>query len=115
VYKDHSPGAIKVYATTPSAFGQEHEQLLGWFAEAAATLLGAAQAPEAPVRLSAALKATLASRETVGLAAGVLMARDHLDPAAARTALLERARTQGRRVGQVAAEILAAELEAAPK
>ncbi len=105
----HTLGALKVYATTPSAFGETEERLLGLFAEAAATLLGAAQTTEVPVRLSAALKTALATRETVGLAAGVLMAREDLDPEAARTALLEQARAQGRRVVEVAAGILATE------
>jgi GAF domain-containing protein len=106
VYRSHALGALKVYATAPAAFGEAEERLLGLFADAAATLLGAAQTTDAPVRLSASLKAALATRETVGLAAGVLMAREHLDPESARSLLLEQAHAQGRRVAEVAAEIL---------
>jgi GAF domain-containing protein len=111
VHRGQALGALKVYATTPAAFGEAQERLLGLFADAAATLLGAAQTTDAPVRLSAALKAALATRESVGLAAGVLMAREHLDPEAARSLLLERARAQGRRVVEVAAEVLDRESE----
>lgn len=106
VYRGRELGALKVYATAPGAFGDAEERLLGLFADAVATLLGAAQSTEAPVRLSASLKAALASRETIALVTGVLMARDQLSPEAARALLLERARTEGRRVGEVAAEVL---------
>jgi GAF domain-containing protein len=106
-YRGHSRGAMKVYATTAGAFGDAEQQVLGLLAEAAATLLGVAQPVDAPVRLSASLKSAMHSREVIGLAVGVLMAREHLDPAAGRSLLLERARAQGRSVAQVAAEILA--------
>jgi len=112
VYRGQALGALKVYAATPAAFGHAEERLLGLFADAAATLLGAAQPAQAPVRLSAALKKALGTREKVGLATGVLMARQHLDPEAARSVLLEEARARGRGVAQVAAEIL--DREAAP-
>jgi GAF domain-containing protein len=108
VYQGHSLGALKVYARSPDAFGDTEQHLLGQLADAAATLLGAAQPIETPVRLSATLKAALASRDTVELAAGVLIAQDHLDPETARSVLLERARAQGRRVAEVAAEVLEA-------
>jgi GAF domain-containing protein len=110
VHRGHILGALKVYSTTPAAFGDAEQRLLGLFADAAGTLLGAAQSVEAPVRLSAALQAALASRETVGLATGVLMARERLGPEAARSVLLERARAQGRKVTQLAAEVLNREL-----
>lgn len=109
VHRGRTLGALKVYANAPEAFGETEERLLGLLADAAATLLGAAQTHDAPVRLSGALKTALATREVVGLAAGVLMAREHLGPEAARSALLETARTQERRVAEVAADVLAAE------
>jgi GAF domain-containing protein len=113
VYRGRALGAMKVYAASPAAFGDPEQRLLGLLADAAATLLGAAQPVDAPVRLSATLKDAMASRERVGLATGVLMARQRLGPEAARSVLLEEARTQGRPVAQVAAEILDREAEAA--
>lgn len=100
-------GALKVYAPSPHAFDQEDERLLELLADAAATLLGSAQASGAPLRLSNALKKALESRETIGLAAGVLIATHHLEPEAARAELLRRASSEQRRLVDVAAEILA--------
>ncbi|MFW6186637.1 MAG: GAF domain-containing protein [Actinomycetota bacterium] len=65
-----------------------------------------AAAADAPVRLSASLKAALQSRETVALAAGVLMSRRGLDAEAAREALLADARARGRSVAESAADVL---------
>jgi GAF domain-containing protein len=106
-YRGRSRGAMKVYATTVGAFGDTEQQVLGLLAEAAATLLGVAQPVDAPVRLSASLKAAMHSREVIGFAVGVLMAREHLSAEAGRSLLLERARAQGRGVAEVATEILA--------
>ncbi len=108
IYRGRSPGAMKVYATTPNAFGATEQRLLGLLAEAAGTLLGVAQPVDAPVRLSTAMKDALVSRDLIGLATGVLMARHHLDPEAARSVLLHQAQTQARPMAQVAAEILEA-------
>jgi GAF domain-containing protein len=105
-HRDRSLGALKVYATTPGAFGDDDGRLLQLLAEAMAVLMGAAQPADAPVRLSEALKAALHSRETIALASGVLMSRDGLGVEDARLALLELARSAGRPVVDVAAEVL---------
>lgn len=115
VHRRHGLGAMKVYAAAPGAFGDAEVRLLGLLADVAATLLGAAQPVEAPVRLSASLRETLRSRETVALATGVLMARDRLGPEAARSALLSRARGDGRRVVEVASAVLAQEQVEGPE
>lgn len=105
-YGGRSIGAMKVYAGTPHAFGATEEKLLDLLADAAATLLGAAQPADAPVRLSASLQSVLQSRETITLATGVLMARRDVDAAAARAFLIEQARAEGRPMVAVAAEVL---------
>lgn len=99
-------GAMKVYATTPAAFGDGEEQLLGLLAAAAATLLGAAQTREAPQRISDGLKAALHDRQTVAVATGVLMERHDLDQDSAQQRLLHDARTQGRPLVQTAGQVL---------
>lgn len=106
IYKQQHPGALKVYATTPNAFEDADEQMLALISGAVATLIGAAQPADAPTRLSDSLKTALRSRDTVALACGVIMAREGLGHDAARAALLDRARTQGRRVTDVAAEVV---------
>lgn len=105
-YRAESLGALKVYARAPAAFGDEDEVLLGALAEAAAILLGAAQPVDAPERFSGSLQAALRSRETITLAAGVIMAQEHVDAETARSALAHQARQQGQRMVEVAAEVL---------
>lgn len=94
---------MKVYAHAPAAFGQTEQRLLGLLAETATTLLEATPPVSAPARQHTAAQQ---ERDTVAAATAVLMTRDHLDPAAAPTALLELARTQGRRLIDVAAHVL---------
>lgn len=57
--------------------------------------------------MSKSLEKALETRDSIALATGVLMVQDHLDPEAARMALLQRASTQRRRMVDVAHEILA--------
>lgn len=99
-------GTLKAYATAPGAFGEAEERLLGLLADAAATLLGAAPVVDAPLCQSAPWEEALDSRELVGLAAAVLMARDHLSPETARAALVEEAGTQDRGVAEVATAVV---------
>lgn len=106
IYRGCHVGALKVYAAEPNAFGETEVHLLGLLADAAATLLGTAPSIDSPVRLSKALTEALTTRDTIGLAAGVLMAQEHLSRDVARIRLLERARTSNRRVIDVASEIL---------
>ncbi len=106
IYRGRHVGALKVYAAEPHAFGETEVHLLGLLADAAATLLGTAQSVESPVRLSKALTDALSTRDTISMAAGVLMAQEHLSRDVARIRLLERARTSNRRVLDVASEIL---------
>lgn len=99
-------GALKAYATAPEAFGDADIRLLELLADAIAVLMGSAQSADAPARLSSALKASLQSRETIALASGVLMSREGLSGSESRLALLERARSGGRTMLQVATEVL---------
>lgn len=105
-YRGRALGALQVYARAPAAFGDAEEKLLGLLADAASTLLGAAQPVDAPVRLSASLQSALESRDTITLATGFLMAQEDLDAVAAKAWLIEEARVQGRRMVQVAADVL---------
>ena len=106
LYQGRCLGAMKVYATTPEAFGDGDEEVLGLLAEAAATLLGAAQTREAPQRISDGLKAALHDRQTVAVATGVLMERHGLDLDSAQQRLLDDAREQDQPLVQTAGQIL---------
>ncbi|MHC5560667.1 GAF domain-containing protein [Kocuria sp. U4B] len=103
VHQGQVLGALKVYAAAPSAFGAAEERLLGLLAQAVATLLAATPPVEAPAPRPAPVQQ---ARATVEAATEVLRTREDLDPAAARAALLELARTQQRPLGEVATQVL---------
>lgn len=90
-----SPGALKVYALRPGAFGKESAELLELLGGAAATVLTSVQASDAPHRIGEALRRSLDSRDTVARACGALMQRHGIDQDAAMRMLLGRARTSG--------------------
>ncbi|MFI7480812.1 GAF and ANTAR domain-containing protein [Kocuria sp. M1R5S2] len=99
-------GAMKVYAREPGVFTEDDEGTLGLLAGAVAVLLGCAQPTDAPHRLSESLQSTLADRQEVGVAVGVLMERHGTDVQEARAALLDEALLQDRPLAQVARQTL---------
>jgi transcriptional regulator with GAF, ATPase, and Fis domain len=106
VFKARRVGALKIYSTRADAFGVEDEHRLLLLAEAAGTLLGAAQGPDAAQQLTAGLQAALADRQAVEAATGVLMERHRVDHGAARSQLIETSRLHGVPMAQLAREIL---------
>jgi GAF domain-containing protein len=70
---DRRLGAMKVYAAEPNAFNKQTELLLKRLAASAAALLGHVQTAETPQRISRELAVALTSRDTIGLAKGILM------------------------------------------
>lgn len=106
VFQDRCLGAMKVYATVTHAFTGQEEQQLGLVAAAAATLLGAAQATDAPRRLSAELQAGLAERQAIDRATGMLMEQRATDPDDAHAVLITASLAQGRPMVEVARQIL---------
>lgn len=118
-------GVLTVYATTPGAFGAPEERVLGLLAGVAATLLGAApltdappvdappvDAPpvDAPAPRTTPWEETVDPYELTGLAVGVLMAREHLSPGAARAVLAEATSAQGRGLAEAATAVVDAAL-----
>lgn len=99
-------GALKVCAPTADAFSDQDEHMLGLLACAAATLLGAGQATDAPQRLSDALQEELRDRQSVDMAVGILMERCDLDQGPARALVQEQALRSGRPVPELARRIL---------
>lgn len=85
---DEPLGAMKVYAEAPGAYDERAERRLTLFAGQAAVLLANMVSHEAARRLSDQLKDALRSRDLIGQAKGVLMARENLDEAAAFTMLV---------------------------
>ncbi|MEG9249987.1 GAF and ANTAR domain-containing protein [Arthrobacter sp. Soc17.1.1.1] len=98
-------GAMKVYSDTIDAFTNEDRRLLINLARSAATLLGHIQATDTPQRISDDVKASLAERDTIGIARGILMERFDLDRQAAMSHLIDLATDTNTTIGSMAAMI----------
>lgn len=100
-------GAMKVYSTEPSAFDESTEQALLRFAVPAAALLSHVQTIETPQQIRSELTEALQTRDTIGMAKGILMARLGIDDRAAFRELVARAVAGRRSVSEVAAGLTA--------
>lgn len=101
-----SLGAMKVYATVPSAFGEMDRTRLTSLSVAASALLGHVQTSESSTRISSELRESLRSRDLVGIAKGMLMQREGLTEAEALRAMTSRARATGVSFRQLTTEIV---------
>jgi len=99
---DAALGAIKVYAHRPHAYGGRAERVLTMFAAQAAILLKNIQSYETAQRLSDELRGALRSRDLIGMAKGVLMARDGVDEDVAFAILASTAQREHKRLKDVA-------------
>jgi GAF domain-containing protein len=106
LHGDGALGALKVYSSVPSAFDEQAERLLGMLAVPAATLLANVQTAEAPRRLTDALKEALGSRNSIGLAKGMLMERHSIDEEQAMSVLLRAARSRRLPLARVAEQVV---------
>lgn len=88
-------GALKIYSALPGQYDGDTGRTLSLFAGTAATLLAHIQGSEAPLRMSAELKATLASRDTINRACGVLMERHGITHDQALQQMINNARAAG--------------------
>ncbi|MHA7283894.1 GAF and ANTAR domain-containing protein [Arthrobacter sp. TMS2-4] len=98
-------GAMKVYSNTADAFSDEDRRLLINLARSAATLLGHIQAHDTPQRISNDVKASLAERDTIGVARGILMERLDMDRQVAMNHLINLATDANTTIGIMAARI----------
>jgi GAF domain-containing protein len=98
-------GAMKVYSAVPDAFSDEDQRLLSGLAHSAAALLGHIQASDTPQRISDEVKESLANRDTIGIARGILMERHGIDKQAAMDQLIETASQANTTIGAQAALI----------
>lgn len=99
-------GAIKVYSDLPAAYGARAEHLISVFAAQAAVLLGNAQSFEQANRLSDELRDALGSRDQIGIAKGILMARHGVEEATAFVMLASAAQREGKTLRDTAQELI---------
>jgi GAF domain-containing protein len=105
VRANESIGAMKVYSSSPNAFSEVDQRLLANLAKSAAALLGHVQASDTPQRISDTVKESLASRDTIGIARGILMERHDLDRDEALTRIATLSGAERVSMGDTAASI----------
>jgi GAF domain-containing protein len=105
LHKQTGLGAMKVYSDHVGAFSKADQELLMNLARSAAALLGHIQASDTPQRISNDVKASLADRDAIGIARGILMERLNLDKQAAMNHLIDTATETNTTITEVAALI----------
>jgi GAF domain-containing protein len=103
---DVALGAIKVYADRPSAYDARAEGVLTLFAAQAAILLANVQSYEKAQRLSGELRDVLRGRDVIGMAKGVLIARNSVDEDVAFAMLTSTAQREHRKLRDVAQSLI---------
>ena len=100
-------GTLDVYATEPRGWDHSEVSALQAYAGVVASLLGAAAKAQMKGALAEQLQTALDSRLLIERAKGALMERERLDDQEAFTHLRRAARSSGRQLNDVAAEVAA--------
>ncbi|HUQ64459.1 MAG TPA: GAF and ANTAR domain-containing protein [Acidimicrobiales bacterium] len=106
VAADTALGAMKVYGAQPATFDERSTQVLGKFAAQAAILLANVQSVENAGRLSEGLRDAMRSRDVIGTAKGILMARERIDEDAALVMLVSTSQRQHQKVRDIAQQLV---------
>lgn len=106
VAADTTLGAMKVYGAHPGSFDERSAQLLSRFAAQAAILLANVQSFENAGRLSEELREALRSRDVIGMAKGILMAREGIDEDAAFPILVSASQREHQKLRDVAQRLV---------
>lgn len=99
-------GALKIYSALPGQYDENTGRTLSLFAGTAAMLLAHIQGSETPLRMTDTLKASLASRDTINRACGVLMERQGIGQDLAMQQLIKTARTAGASLAGISEELI---------
>lgn len=100
-------GALKVYSNRAGTFTERDARLLEMLARPAAVMLANVQARDAAQRASARMSQTIADRDAVRMATGILMERENLSPDEALLRIMSLSRLERRALRDIAQEILA--------
>ncbi len=99
-------GGLNLYSTEVHGFGPSQQEALTPFAAQAAAALSMVQRSDKQTELTAQLHQALASRSVIDQALGVLMAQQRCTAAEAFALLRARSQSSGRKVRDVAADLL---------
>jgi GAF domain-containing protein len=100
-------GSLNVYRDQPGAWSDSEVSALEAYAELVENLLGSALQAQEHEQLAAQLQYALDTRVAIERAVGVVMGRERINAVAAFNRLRSSARSTGRKVADVAAELLA--------
>ncbi|WP_258803189.1 GAF and ANTAR domain-containing protein [Pseudarthrobacter sp. NS4] len=98
-------GALTIYSALPGQYDESTGRVLTLFAGTAATLLAHIQGHEAPLRMTESLKASLASRDAINRACGMLMERHGIDHDQAMRQMIHSARAAGATLVEVSGQL----------
>ncbi len=104
--KRQPQGALNIYSSTERAFGTRQQELAALFAEQASEILTTAEPEESAARVDQLLAISLAARQVIHQAQGVLMERHGMTHEAASRALHRAARAAGDNVAHHASEVV---------
>ena len=107
---DESIGAIKVYSRDVAAYDERAEHLLTLFAQEAAILLANMRSLQDAQQLSAQLKEALTSRDVIGQAKGILIARGAAGEEAAFGMLVSASQRSNVKLHEVARQLVASHI-----
>lgn len=99
-------GAIKVYSRDPGAYSDVSETILQLLADQAGVVLANVQGYVEAQELSEQLKEALRSRDVIGQAKGILMAREGVDDEAAFAMLRQASQTQNVKLRDIASSVV---------
>ena len=106
VAADVAVGAMKLYGAEPGRFLPRDEHLLRLLAAQAGVLVANVQSYEQATRMSDQLKDALRSRDVIGTAKGIVMAREGVDEDAAFAMLVAVSQRANRPLREVAEELV---------
>lgn len=99
-------GALKIYSALPGQYDESTGRVLTLFAGTAATLLAHIQGNEAPLKMTESFKATLASRDAINRACGMLMERHGIAHDQAMRQMIQNARAAGATLVEVSEQLI---------
>lgn len=99
-------GAAKVYSRRPNEYGDRDERLLMMFAEHAAIALANVSEYTSAKELTSQLKEALETRDTIGMAKGILIAQEGVDERGAFDMLRTASQTENIRLREIARRLV---------
>jgi len=113
VVNDRSLGALNVYSTDTQLYGEIEEATASLLAQQASAVLATAVAFADATALKDQLLQALATRDLIGQAKGILMAREQCDPSAAFDILRRASQRTNRKLREVAADLVRSTIKGA--